>query len=220
VLGAVAGLPVAALRAWAQGTGLVAAVLAVALLAALTRGLHLDGLADTVDGLASRAPAEQALTIMRRSDIGPFGVLALVFAVLLSVADLATVDGGTWRPLAALTVAAATGRLLALAGAHVRVPSARASGFGSFVASSVPGAVLAVESTLVLGLGAALAAATSADVLGWLASQLAALVAGGLFLAHAVRRLGGVSGDVFGALVELGTVVTLTGLTLSGPMLA
>ena len=63
---------------------LLGAVLAVALLALLTGGLHLDGLADTVDGLGSRRPAQQALEIMRRSDVGPMGVAALVASALHS----------------------------------------------------------------------------------------------------------------------------------------
>ena len=74
----------------ALGTGpLTAAVLAVAALALLTRGLHLDGLADLADGLGSGKPAASALEIMRRSDIGPFGTVTLVLVLLAQVAALA-----------------------------------------------------------------------------------------------------------------------------------
>ncbi|WP_031111435.1 adenosylcobinamide-GDP ribazoletransferase, partial [Streptomyces sp. NRRL S-146] len=58
----------------------LAAVATVAVPAVLTRGLHLDGLADTADGLGSGKPAEDALRIMKQSDIGPFGVITLVLA--------------------------------------------------------------------------------------------------------------------------------------------
>ena len=64
---------------------LLSATLVVALAAWITRGLHWDGLADVADGLGSGAPPEQAREIMRRSDIGPFGVLALGFTIALQV---------------------------------------------------------------------------------------------------------------------------------------
>src|SRR4051794_16350081 len=129
-VGAVAGLPATAVLHWTRHDLLLAAVLSVLLLVLLTRGLHLDGLADTVDGLGARAPAERALAIMRRSDIGPFGVLAIVLVLLVDVAALATYDGEcVWWPVAALAVAAATGRSAALLAAHRSVPPARPAGF-------------------------------------------------------------------------------------------
>ena len=78
---------------------LVAAALSVGTLAVLTRALHLDGLADLADGLGSGKPAAEALDIMRRSDIGPFGVITLVLTLLLQVAGLAQADAaGRGRP--------------------------------------------------------------------------------------------------------------------------
>jgi adenosylcobinamide-GDP ribazoletransferase len=210
-LGAVAGLPAVAILHWTPRATLLGAVLSVLVLVLLTRGL-----ADTIDGLGSRAPAERALEIMRRSDIGAFGVLAIVLVVLIDVAALASYEGGcVWRPAAALAVAAATGRLAALLAAHRKVPSARVEGFGAYVAGSQSNIVLAAEKVAVLGFGAGLAAAVDANIAGWVAAQAAALViATGLRL-HATRRLGGVTGDVFGALVEITTALTLAGLALS-----
>ncbi|MBI0383461.1 adenosylcobinamide-GDP ribazoletransferase, partial [Streptomyces albiflaviniger] len=71
------------------GGALLAAVATAAIPAVLTRGLHLDGLADTADGLGSGKPSEDALRIMKRSDIGPFGVITLLFVLLGQVAALA-----------------------------------------------------------------------------------------------------------------------------------
>jgi len=190
----------------------LAALLVLAGTALGTRGMHLDGLADTADGLASRAPAERALEIMRRSDIGPFGVLAIVLAVLIDVTALAAVDGSSWRPVAALAVAAGTGRLAVLHAAHPRVPSARTSGFGAYVAGSVSTPVATFETVVVLGSTTGLAAVVHASVLGWPVASAAALVVVGGVRWHTTRRLGGVTGDVFGALVEIGTALTLTGL--------
>jgi adenosylcobinamide-GDP ribazoletransferase len=78
--------------------------------------------------------------------------------------------------------------------------------------SPAPAAAITV---VVLGLGALCAAAVDASVLGWLATQVAALALAAGFRAHTTRRLGGVSGDVFGALIELGTAATLVGLVLA-----
>jgi adenosylcobinamide-GDP ribazoletransferase len=208
-LGAVAGLPLAAVREWAPHAQLLGAVLSVCLVVLLTRALHLDGLADTADGLGSRAPAARALEIMRRSDIGPFGVLAIALVVLADVAALAALPGGTWAPVAALALAAAAGRVAVLAAASRGVPPAHADGFGAFVAGSVAAPVLAAEVVLLLA-----AAAARREVAGVVAPAAALLVCV-LFVAHVVRRLGGVTGDVFGALIELGTALTLAGLTFS-----
>jgi adenosylcobinamide-GDP ribazoletransferase len=213
--GAICGLPLTAVRQWAPQAALLGAVLCVVALVLATRALHLDGLADTADGLGSAAPADRALAIMSRSDIGPFGVVAVVLVLLVDVAALDSLDGGVWRPVAALAVAAATGRGAVLLATHVRVPPARPDGFGGFVAASQTTPVVIVELVALLGFGAAMAAATSAGLLGWLLAQLGALLVCVALCAHARRRLGGVTGDVFGALVELGTAATLVGLALA-----
>jgi adenosylcobinamide-GDP ribazoletransferase len=213
-LGALAGLPLAAIEEWAPVARLLGAALAVALLALLTRGLHLDGLADTADGLASRAPAADALDIMRRSDIGPFGVLAVVLVVLLDTAALVAFDAGPWQPVAALSVAAATGRVAVLHAASRGVPSARAAGFGAYVAGSISPPVAAFAALAVVGYGVGLAAAVHASLVAWAAAPAGALLVAAAGRRHITRRLGGVTGDVFGALVELGTVLTLIGLAL------
>jgi adenosylcobinamide-GDP ribazoletransferase len=215
LLGAVAALPLSAVLEWTPRAALVGAVLSIGVLALLTRALHLDGLADTMDGLGSRAPAAQALEIMRRSDIGPFGVLAIAFAVLIDIAALAALDGTVWRPMAALVVAAATGRVAALMAAHRRVPAARESGFGAHVAGSAGTPLIAAALVAVLGLGAVLAWASDADPVGWPAAQAAALLLAAGFQQHVIRRVGGVTGDVFGALVEIGTALTLAGIAVS-----
>lgn len=215
VLGAAAGVPAVAVLHRTSTALLLGAVLSVLVLALLSRGLHLDGLADTVDGLGSRKPAERALEIMRRSDIGPFGVTAIVLVLLVDVASLASYAGDSdWWPVAALAVAAATGRLAALVAAHRSVPAARSDGFGGYVAASQSSVVLIVETVVVLGLGAGTAAAVGASIAGWVAAQAAALVVASAFLLHVRERLGGVTGDVFGALVELGTALTLAGLAV------
>ncbi len=216
VLGALAGLPAAALLTRAHHAALLAGVLGVAALAVLTRGLHLDGLADTADGLGSRAPARRALEIMRRSDIGPFGVVTLVVVLLVDVTALAELaQGGTWHASAVLAVAAATGRLAVVHAAGARVPAARGDGFGALVAGQVTRAAMVGLTLLVLAGGAGLARAAGASPIGWPIAQAVALLAAAGWRRHTTRRLGGTTGDVFGALVELGTAATLLGLVLA-----
>ncbi len=92
-------------------------------------GLHLDGLADTADGLGSRRPADQALEI-RRSDAGPFGVATLVLVLLVQVCALASLPHG--RGAAGLVLAAVTGRVAVVLATGS--PPARPSGFSALVA--------------------------------------------------------------------------------------
>lgn len=200
------------------GSGpLVAAVVSAALPAALTRGLHLDGLADTADGLGSAKPAEDALRIMKQSDIGPFGVITLLFVLLAQVAALHELYGHGWAQGALGTVATAVTARLALTLATRRgVPPARPEGLGAAVAGTVPpvsaaavaGAVVvccAAAGGTLGGYGAALHLAVAA---------LAGLGAAQVMLRHCVRRFGGVTGDVFGALEETAATVTLLALSV------
>jgi adenosylcobinamide-GDP ribazoletransferase len=202
---------------------LTGAGLAVAALALLTRGLHLDGLADLADGLASGKPAPAALDIMRRSDIGPLGTVTLVLTLLLQVAALSQAEAaGHGRGPAALIAAVVTGRLALTWACRRGVPAARPDGLGALVAESVRPAVPAAATAAVVAAAAA-AVAISATVtggpLGW---TLPLAVAAGLGAAlavqrHAVRRLGGITGDVLGALAEIATTVTLLVAAMGPP---
>ncbi|MFA7324724.1 MAG: adenosylcobinamide-GDP ribazoletransferase, partial [Candidatus Nanopelagicales bacterium] len=87
VLALVCGLALLAVST--QLSALLLATITITLLAWGTRALHLDGLADTADALGSGQPAQQALAIARKSDIGPFGVITLVLALLLQIGSLA-----------------------------------------------------------------------------------------------------------------------------------
>src|ERR1700751_1930339 len=142
---------------------LTAAGLAVAALALLTRGLHLDGLADLADGLGSGQPAPVALDIMRRSDIGPFGTVTLVLVLLTQVAALAHAEAeGDGRGPAALIAAVVTGRLALTWACRRGVTAARREGLGALVAGTVRPALAAAITMVVL----AAAVVVSAVVIG------------------------------------------------------
>jgi adenosylcobinamide-GDP ribazoletransferase len=176
---------------------LTASALAIASLAMLTRGLHLDGLADTADGLGSRRPAEQALAVMRASDIGPFGVSVLVLVLLLQVTALAETS---WQ---ALIIAVTVGRLSILVCCSRGLSSARDVGLGALVAGTVSGWHLVIASAVVMGAAALLVGWVGALAVGLGLALTAVLVR------HCVRRLGGITGDVIGAAVELSTTQAL-----------
>jgi adenosylcobinamide-GDP ribazoletransferase len=183
---------------------LLSAVLAVGTLALLTRGMHLDGLADTADGLGSGRPAERALEVMRQGDVGPFGVVTLVLVLLaqvVCVAFLLTTWDGPANVAAAIVVSRIALPLACVAG----VPAARAEGLGAMVAGSVSRGAAAL-----LLLAAVVAAVVSALLAGTAVGAAFAGLLGGLAVGvQAVRRLGGVTGDVLGAVVEATFTVAL-----------
>ena len=211
--GAVVLLAAGTLNATGPGR-LLGAALAVAVIAVLTGGLHLDGLADTADGLGSRRPAAAALEIMRRSDIGPIGVGALVLVLLVQVTAVAAIPR---LPLAAasLLLAEVTGRVSVVVATSS--PAARPGGFGALVAGRTTGA----ERALTVGVlacavaSAGLTAGGPALAVRGLAATFAGLLAGWLVQRTAVRRLGGTTGDVFGAILQVSATVALVAAALA-----
>lgn len=199
---------------------LVAATLVIGLLAALTRGMHLDGLADTSDGLGSGRPPAAALEVMRRGDVGPFGVVALVFALLLQVSALAAlVEGGHGFVAVGLTLVVSRLALPVLCSRGV--PAARPDGLGQVVAGTVGRGRLSLSGLLAASvLMVLVAAGYGADppsmrlVAGAVAAAFLGLAAAGVLARRAVRRLGGVTGDVLGAGVEVAFTTTMVVLAL------
>jgi len=195
---------------------LLAAALAIGVLALLTGGLHLDGLADTADGLGSRRPRDEALAIMRRSDVGPFGVAALLFTVLVQITALATVNPG-WPGAGAVVLAAVTGRVTVVLATGPSSPAARPDGFGALVAAGTTARarVAAGAAVLVAAAGTVTVVSGPAAALRAAAAVLAGLLAADLLRRIAVRRLGGVTGDVCGALIEVAAATALLALALA-----
>lgn len=192
----------AAVVLWAllqvQTPPLLAGLLTVGGLALATRGMHLDGLADTVDGLGCYGPAERALVVMRDGATGPFAVVALVLVVggqAVGLAQLAV--QGRWL---AMVLAVTAGRVAFGWACRRGVAGARPDGLGALVAGTQPLVVPLVWGAGLLGV------ATLAVAGRWwqgpLAVVLAAAVAAVLSW-HAGRRFGGITGDVLGACSEL-----------------
>jgi len=194
--------------------GLVTALLALAAVVAGNRALHLDGLSDTVDGLAASHDRDRSLAVMRSGTAGPAGVVAIVFVVGLQVAGLSSFLGTTtwWRGAVAAGVAVCLSRA-ALALCCLRgVPAAREDGLGLTYTQTVspPAAAL-------VGIGAAAVLGGAAHLIGlpWWRGPLAVAIAGvvvGGVVRRAIRRFGGVTGDVFGASIEAALATLLVAL--------
>ncbi|HEX5967314.1 MAG TPA: adenosylcobinamide-GDP ribazoletransferase [Intrasporangium sp.] len=200
------GLGLVAQRAWL--TALLAAGLSLTATALLSGAIHLDGLADLADGLTSGPSRSRALEVMKRGDTGPAGAAALVLVLLLQAAGLAGLLGTPMGTALAVT-ALITSRLAPAVACRRGLPPARPDGLGAAVAGTVSRRALVASVLGVLLVGA---------VALWLAGEppyaagfvlVAGVVAAWLVTWHAVRRLGGVTGDVIGAAIEVALVTSL-----------
>ncbi len=209
LLGLASGAVLAVCTAALDGpyAALVGGFAAVAFSAYLTRGLHWDGLADLADGLGSRLPGPRALVVMQRPETGAFGVLSVVLVVGLQASLLAALAGSAW---VAVIVAMACGRLAPVLLCRRGVPAAPGSALGAWVAGRIgPATALAITGAVAAAC-AALVAAAGAAAPGWGAAAVLAPIATALWLGRlSARRLGGITGDVLGAGVELSTTAAL-----------
>jgi adenosylcobinamide-GDP ribazoletransferase len=174
----------------------VATALIIALLVALTRGLHQDGLADTLDGLAGGRNVADRLAIMRDPRIGAIGATGLFLSLIVRYAALVSLVEAA--RFSALLCMPAIGRWAMVVGAY-RAPYARAEGglAAPFLAHLSLKHV--IVSTVILG-----------SLLWWAFGAIAALAALGVsgvlsrLMTFSCRRwFGGVTGDTLGATNEV-----------------
>jgi adenosylcobinamide-GDP ribazoletransferase len=204
LVGAAVGFLVASV-AWGAGRflpPLAAAVLGVASGVAVTAALHLDGLGDVADGIGASLRGGDPRDAMRDPRLGTFGIATVALDLLLKSALLsALVDGFPWEVVAVGAVARVAPIALAW-----RMPYVGA-GSGGWTDRMGPGTVLAaftvslamsVPAAAIATIGIAVAVAAAAIVVGWWSR----------------RRLGGVTGDVFGAAVELGETAALVAVVV------
>jgi len=195
---------VAALLHWSgvsASAPMLSAAIVLALWVALTGGLHLDGWADCCDALFVPVDRARRLEIMKDSRLGGFGSIGLILLLLVKFAALQGVLGKPHATFALVGVVAVA-RWAAVAGAFW-FKSARPGGMGDYFRTGLTRSVLVAAT--VLGLTAAAALLWRESVV-W-AAVLAAFLA---FAFFARSRLGGLTGDVYGGIIELAETAALT----------
>lgn len=190
------------------------AVRAAAVVAAgvwVTGGLHLDGLMDTADGVGSHRSRERMLEIMRDSRVGAMGVMAGVLALLLRFALLFELGPALrWQ---ALLVAPALGRMAIAAAAGLFPPARREGerpGLGAGFAAHV--GPWQIAGALLLGLGVAVGGGGMRGAAAWAVSTMAA----GLLARSLSGKLGGLTGDTYGAINEVAEILALAVFAAGG----
>ncbi len=201
VVGALLGAAVGAIW-WGAGelwAPAVAATIAVAADLALTGALHVDGLADTADGVLPPLDRHRRLEVMSQPDVGAFAVATVVVALVLRVTVLASM-----KPNVALVAALWCASRTLMAVTARAVPYARAEG-------GLASAFLGGHPVPVAAVGAACSIAMGIVAMGGrgVVAVAAVAVAGAAVVAFARRRLGGFTGDVLGAAGVIGETVGL-----------
>jgi adenosylcobinamide-GDP ribazoletransferase len=181
----------------------LASVALVAILALVTRGLHLDGLGDTFDGLGAGGNRERMLQIMDDSHTGAFGLIAIVLLLFFKIHAIENLDHERWR---ALLAAPALGRWsMVLLGYRSQ---AAKPGLGSALIAHLETKHVIVATFITLALTAAILHGTGVALMIWIAAF--SLASKKYF--H--RRLGGLTGDSFGAVGELSETSVMVALAL------
>jgi adenosylcobinamide-GDP ribazoletransferase len=184
-------------------SSILVSVVLVTLLALLTRGLHLDGLGDTFDGLGAGGDRERMLRIMDDSHTGAFGLIAIVLVLFFKIHAIESLEFERWRALLAAPV---LGRwAMVLLG---RRSQAAKQGLGATLIDQLSTKHLFLATLITVVLVAAVLHGTGIAMMAWVALFTIASKA------YFHRRLGGVTGDSFGAVGELSETSVLFFLAL------
>lgn len=190
-----------------EAPGLVTGLVVVAWLALMSRGMHLDGVADVVDGTAAGWAPDRARAVLRSGDVGPMGAAALIIVLGLQAASIGTLAATPRGWLLVGTVVAVSRWLLAPV--CVGAPAMPGSSLGAAYARAVPAWQAALWSLAGVTLVSAVVLAAGSP---WWWGPAAWIPAVGVAIGlrgHARRIFGGINGDVLGAAIELGLTAGL-----------
>lgn len=207
---------------WGFGYGIslvfpltIATILTLVWVVSLTGALHLDGLMDTADGILSHRPREQMLEIMKDSRVGAMGVIVCVLALLLKGTLFYTLLQSNWNGIIALPFI--WSRWFMVAAIYYWPYARKDSGLGSYF-KGVNGRhfglatwMACIVSLLVIGIGSWIATGqvTLMDMLPLMWIMSGTILFGSLIATYMHRKLGGLTGDTYGALNELLEIVLL-----------
>lgn len=183
---------------------LVAGVITLVVWVALTGGLHLDGLADCCDGLLASASVERRLEIMKDPHMGAFGVIGLILVLLLKAAVLTSLTPVTSF---GILLAASLARWCILSAGLLPLARPSGSGMGADFASGFRRSFMIWGALIPLGIAWALGTRAVLPV-------IAGVCAMALILFFAKSRIGGLTGDVFGMVVEIVETVVLLAFSI------
>jgi len=181
----------------------LSSVALVAILALLTRGLHLDGLGDTFDGLGAGGDRDRMLRVMDDSHTGAFGVTAIVLLLFFKIHAIESLDNERWRALLAAPILGRWAMVLLGYRSQAAKP-----GLGSTLIDHLEKKHIVFATLITLLLVAAILHGAGMAMMIWVA--IFVLASKNYF--H--RRLGGVTGDAFGAVGELSETSVLVILAL------
>ena len=181
----------------------LSSVALVTILALVTRGLHLDGLGDTFDGLGAGGDRERVLRIMDDSHTGAFGLIAIVLLLFFKIHAIESIDGERWRALLAAPVLGRWAMVLLGYRSQAAKP-----GLGSTLTDHLETKHFFFATAITVLVIAAILHGIGIAIMAWVA--IFTMAAKNFFQ----RRLGGVTGDTFGAVGELSETSVLVFLAL------
>lgn len=190
-------------------TPMLAAVLSAAVIAQVTGAFHHDGLADMADAFGGGWTHEQRLVIMEDSRLGTYGVTALLFIIVAEIAALSALSG--WTAVAAAVAAHTVSRATA-AFVMIAAPPARESGLGVDYLDGLSRSAVLGSSVAVAAVVAVLFGVVALPIL------FAAYAAGSLVVGLAISKIGGISGDVLGAIQQVSKIAILVVVVIAAEL--